>query len=92
MAALSVSPPAVTLSTRPPIADDHAGTFGYMASEQALGHAQPASDVFSLAKVLIEMLTGFKVSALLPNEALHLAEKIPPANSILASPKSHRTC
>jgi serine/threonine-protein kinase len=55
-----------------------AGTFDYMAPEQALGHAQPASDVFSLAKVLIEMLTGFKVSVLLPNEALHLAEKIPP--------------
>jgi ligand-binding sensor domain-containing protein/predicted Ser/Thr protein kinase len=49
-----------------------AGTFDYMAPEQALGHAQPASDIFSLAKVVIEMLTGQRVSLLLPNAALDL--------------------
>lgn len=49
-----------------------AGTFDYMAPEQALGYARPASDIFSLAKVVIEMLTGHQVSELLPNEALEL--------------------
>jgi hypothetical protein len=49
-----------------------AGTFDYMAPEQALGYARPASDIFSLAKVVIEMMTGQQVSRLLPNEALGL--------------------
>jgi predicted Ser/Thr protein kinase len=49
-----------------------AGTFDYMAPEQAMGHAQPASDIFSLAKVTIELLTGARVSVLLPNAALDL--------------------
>jgi hypothetical protein len=53
-----------------------AGTFDYMAPEQALGHAQPSSDVFSLAKVAIELLTGARVSALLPNAALDLPARI----------------
>ena len=43
-----------------------------MAPDQALGHAQPASDIFSLAKLAIEMLTGERVSVLLPNAALDL--------------------
>jgi serine/threonine protein kinase len=36
-----------------------AGTFGYMAPEQALGgqHAQPASDLYALGITLLEMLT-----------------------------------
>jgi len=54
-----------------------AGTFDYMAPEQALGHAQPASDIFSLAKVAIEMLTGERVSILLPNAALDLPAQTP---------------
>jgi hypothetical protein len=54
-----------------------AGTFDYMAPEQALGHAQPASDIFSLAKVAIEMLTGERLSVLLPNAALDLSAQTP---------------
>ncbi len=53
-----------------------AGTFDYMAPEQAMGHAQPASDVFSLAKLAIEMLTGRRVAHLLPNAALDLPERV----------------
>jgi hypothetical protein len=54
-----------------------AGTFDYMAPEQALGHAQPSSDIFSLAKVAIEMLTGERLSLLLPNAALDLPKQTP---------------
>jgi serine/threonine-protein kinase len=54
-----------------------AGTFNYMAPEQALGHAQPASDVFGLAKVVIEMLTGSSVVKLLPGAALDLPARTP---------------
>ncbi len=54
-----------------------AGTFDYMAPEQALGHAQPSSDIFSLAKVAIEMLTGERLSLLLPNAALDLPAQAP---------------
>ena len=50
-----------------------------MAPEQAMGHAQPASDIFSLAKVAIEMLTGVRVSVLLPDAALDLPARIPGA-------------
>jgi serine/threonine protein kinase len=34
------------------------GTFGYQAPEQFCGHAVPASDIYSLGAVMIEMLTG----------------------------------
>jgi hypothetical protein len=54
-----------------------AGTFDYMAPEQALGHAQPSSDIFSLAKVAVEMLTGERLSVLLPNAALDLPAQTP---------------
>jgi serine/threonine-protein kinase len=54
-----------------------AGTFNYMAPEQALGHAQPASDVFGLAKVVVEMLTGSAVAELLPGAALDLPARTP---------------
>jgi serine/threonine protein kinase len=50
-----------------------------MAPEQAMGHAQPASDIFSLAKVAIEMLAGVRVTALLPNAALDLPARMPEA-------------
>ncbi len=53
-----------------------AGTFDYMAPEQALGHAQPASDIFSLAKLAVEMLTGTRVAHLLPNE-MDLPGRVP---------------
>lgn len=53
-----------------------AGTIYYMAPEQAVGFAGPASDVYSLAKVLLEMLTGERLSVLLPDAALDLPERV----------------
>ncbi|HKT46304.1 MAG TPA: serine/threonine-protein kinase [Candidatus Acidoferrales bacterium] len=49
-----------------------AGTFEYMAPEQAIGYAEPSSDVYSLAKVLLEMLTGTSVAKLLPKASMDL--------------------
>ncbi len=53
-----------------------AGTFDYMAPEQALGYAQPSSDIFSLAKVVMEMLGGIRLSQRLPNVALDLPGRV----------------
>ncbi len=53
-----------------------AGTFYYMAPEQAVGFACPASDVYSLAKILLEMLTGQRLSTLLPDAAMDLPERV----------------
>jgi tRNA A-37 threonylcarbamoyl transferase component Bud32 len=52
-----------------------AGTISYMAPEQAIGYAEPASDVYSLARILIEMLTGERLSALLPDASMDLPER-----------------
>jgi len=53
-----------------------AGTFDYMAPEQAIGYAQPSSDIYSLVKVTLEMLTGQRLSKLLPDAALDLPERV----------------
>lgn len=53
-----------------------AGTIYYMAPEQAVGFATPASDVYSLAKVALEMLTGRRLSALLPHASMDLPERL----------------
>ncbi|SPE36842.1 hypothetical protein SBA3_2500006 [Candidatus Sulfopaludibacter sp. SbA3] len=53
-----------------------AGTIYYMAPEQAVGFATAATDVYSLAKVLLEMLTGQRLSALLPNASMDLPERV----------------
>lgn len=53
-----------------------AGTLYYMAPEQAMGFATPASDIFSLDKVLLEMLTGRRLTELLPNAQLDLPERV----------------
>jgi ligand-binding sensor domain-containing protein len=53
-----------------------AGTIYYMAPEQAVGFATPASDVYSLAKILLEMLTGQRLSTLLPNAAMDLPDRV----------------
>ena len=55
-----------------------AGSFHYMAPEQAIGYATSASDVYSLARVTIEMLTGKMLKDLLPDAALDLPVRIPP--------------
>ena len=53
-----------------------AGTIYYMAPEQAIGFAIPASDIYSLAKILVEMLTGQRLSTLLPNASLDLPDRV----------------
>lgn len=54
-----------------------AGTFHYMPPEQVLGHAEPASDIYSLAKVFIEMLAGQSLPNLLPDASLDLSRRLP---------------
>ena len=53
-----------------------AGTFEYMAPEQAIGYAQPSSDIYSLAKLLIEMVTGQRLAILLPNASMDLPARV----------------
>jgi len=49
-----------------------AGSFDYMAPEQAIGYADSSSDIYSLAKVAIEMLAGQRLTYLLPDASLDL--------------------
>jgi tRNA A-37 threonylcarbamoyl transferase component Bud32/ligand-binding sensor domain-containing protein len=51
-----------------------AGTLNYMAPEQAIGYADTSTDIYSLAKILIEMLTGQRLSTLLPDASMDLPE------------------
>jgi serine/threonine protein kinase len=53
-----------------------AGSFDYMAPEQAVGYAEPSSDIYSLAKLVLEMLTGRQLKDLLPDAALDLPERV----------------
>ena len=53
-----------------------AGSFDYMAPEQAVGYAEPSSDIYSLAKLLLEMLTGRQLKDLLPDAALDLPARV----------------
>jgi ligand-binding sensor domain-containing protein len=53
-----------------------AGTLNYMAPEQAIGYADTSTDIYSLAKILIEMLTGERLSTLLPDASMDLPERI----------------
>lgn len=49
-----------------------AGTFGYMAPEQAAGQVQPASDLYALAVTLIEGLSGLPPQELEQDQDLRL--------------------
>jgi serine/threonine protein kinase len=40
------------------------GSFHYMAPERLTGHYSPASDVFSLGVIVLEMLTGKRLAEL----------------------------
>ena len=53
-----------------------AGTFYYMAPEQSIGYADSSTDIYSLAKVVIEMLTGQRLSTLLPDASMDLPERV----------------
>ena len=53
-----------------------AGTLSYMAPEQAIGYADSSSDVYSLAKILMEMLTGKRLSVLLPDANIDLPLRV----------------
>jgi ligand-binding sensor domain-containing protein/tRNA A-37 threonylcarbamoyl transferase component Bud32 len=53
-----------------------AGTFHYMAPEQALGYAQSSSDIYSLARVTIEMLAGRSIRELLPGASMDLPQRV----------------
>ena len=53
-----------------------AGTLHYMAPEQGIGYADESSDIYSLAKILIEMLTGQRLSSLLPDASLDLSIRV----------------
>ena len=53
-----------------------AGTFDYMGPEQAIGYAQSSSDIYSLAKTAIELLTGQQLKTLLPDAALDLPVRV----------------
>jgi tRNA A-37 threonylcarbamoyl transferase component Bud32/ligand-binding sensor domain-containing protein len=53
-----------------------AGTFDYMAPEQAIGYAEASSDIYSLSKIVIEMLTGRRLSYLLPDACLDLPDRV----------------
>ena len=53
-----------------------AGTIYYMAPEQAVGFATPASDIYSLAKIVLEMLTGRRLTALLPDASMDLPDRV----------------
>jgi ligand-binding sensor domain-containing protein/tRNA A-37 threonylcarbamoyl transferase component Bud32 len=67
------------------------GSFDYMAPEQAMGYAEPSSDIYSLARVVIEMITGQQLNKLLPAAGLDLPERVRvllPTLAIRLSPES----
>ena len=53
-----------------------AGTLGYMAPEQVTGYADASTDIHSLAKVLLELLTGSPCSELMPQATLDLPRHV----------------
>jgi len=53
-----------------------AGTLHYMAPEQAIGYADASTDIHSLAKIVIEMITGKRLSELLPDAAMDLPARV----------------
>jgi hypothetical protein len=52
-----------------------AGTLSYMAPEQAIGYADSATDIYSLAKVVVEMIAGERLATLLPDASLDLPQR-----------------
>jgi serine/threonine protein kinase len=55
-----------------------AGSFAYMAPEQFGGHPSPASDIFAMAVIACEMLTGRVSAGNLAGSRLHELQKLRP--------------
>jgi len=53
-----------------------AGTTNYMAPEHSIGYADASTDVYNLAKLIIEMLTARPFSSLLASAALDLPARV----------------
>jgi serine/threonine protein kinase len=47
-----------------------------MAPEQAIGYTDSSTDIYSLAKILMEMLTGQRLAALLPHASIDLPARV----------------
>jgi ligand-binding sensor domain-containing protein len=53
-----------------------AGSIIYMAPENAVGYADSSTDIHSLAKILIELLTGQRLVELLPQASIDLPARV----------------
>jgi hypothetical protein len=53
-----------------------AGTLEYMAPEQVIGYADASTDIYSLAKVVTEMITGLRWTELFPEASLDIPDQI----------------
>jgi tRNA A-37 threonylcarbamoyl transferase component Bud32 len=53
-----------------------AGTLEYMAPEQVIGYADASTDIYSLAKVVMEMITGLRWTELFPEVTLDIPGQI----------------
>jgi hypothetical protein len=53
-----------------------AGTMGYMAPEQVTGYADASTDIHSLAKLVLELMTGLRCAELLPEATLDLPKHV----------------
>jgi len=53
-----------------------AGTLDYMAPEQVIGYADAGTDIYSLAKIVMEMLTGLRWTELFQAATLDLPDQI----------------
>lgn len=65
-----------------------AGTLYYMAPEQAIGYANSSTDIYSLAKIVLEMMTGQRLSTLLPDASMDLPARVHELLSSLPVPLS----
>jgi len=53
-----------------------AGTLDYMAPEQVIGYADASTDIYSLTKVILEMVTGLRWTEFLPEAKLDLPRQL----------------